>query len=693
MRRGRPSKSGDLRAPKPSPSPLRGSVNDPWAALDTGSVNAPETEPSDDASVRFPALDEFSLLHDSQSKFAFDVNQNTKRHSSRDISQLVTDALADDAFVQPKAPSTATQPQPPPKPQQAESGSKSNTVYGPNSKSTSTMSNNESKSQRPAMVSTGTMTSPPPSPTLRTTSATNRPIFRFPSSSSVHRSSSQPRTSHVSDITAASPAADTIDQKPSSKLDHRPRSQVSAADALLPSQTSLGTDHRSSFLGGTEVAVQRSRSANSRARPTSVQSTSKPGLLRRISREKAKPEESKHESFISPLIPAPSADADDVEDAVKIDSNVDFLKAMEEEDASKRKEKRLSSGSRHIKRASMPSVSLSGTKNLLAGRFGEAFKRFETNGISPESRDSSRSPVLRASGLTPIAGSEATDGRSDDGLDLEEAEEIPPEMRRELERRRLSQEEKRVADAAAAYRQRLAQGGDGGRRRPGEGPTNNKAMSIQSKVKTLLDESGRASPSPTKTASGYGRFTDPVTPEHPSMRQTEQEHPPRTSSRQPPPSNAMNPQQSSRAKPSLDAPPNLPKNSNQLNPPCTAPPSLTTDVPRHSAPPADRPFTRPAAPPKPQTKPQSLRIGDPTPQSPAKPPPLVARKPLLQQTQQPPSSNMAPMDGTDEDWESNFSRRYPDLAGLKMVETELDGGGGAMSGARRSQREVSVRDV
>ena len=91
------------------------------------------------------------------------------------------------------------------------------------------------------------------------------------------------------------------------------------------------------------------------------------------------------------------------------------LKAMEEDDASKKKEKRLSSGSRHGKRSSLPSVSLTGTKNLLAGRFGEAFRRFESGNEESEQTEPIHSPVPGAdSGLTPIAGSEATDGRSDE---------------------------------------------------------------------------------------------------------------------------------------------------------------------------------------------------------------------------------------------------------------------------------------
>ena len=697
MRRGRPTKTeGDSRAPKPSPSPLRGAGSDPWAALDSAPTKTSDVGLLDDASVRFPALDDFSLLHDSGGKFAFDPDRDPKTQPSRDISQRVTAALADDAFAQAKTQNTSVQPPSSPNQQKAELKPKPRLSDTAKSKSIPEIKTQQSASQRPNMVSTGTMTSPsPPSPTLHNAGA-SRPFFRFSSPSSDHRSSSQPRASDASESAAPSLRAEALSVKRPAFLEHRSRSQILTTDTPQPSQPSLETKYGSSYLESIDSGVHRSRSANSRARPTSVQTPAKPNLLRRMSREKAKPDESKHDRFSASLISAPTGNADDGEDAVKIDSSVDFLKAMEEEDASKRKEKRLSSGSRHIKRASMPSVSLSGTKNLLAGRFGDAFKRFEANGTGSELRDSSRSPVLGASGLTPIAGSEATDGRSDDGNDLEESEEIPPEMRRELERQRLSQEEKRVADAAAAYRQRIAQGGDSGRGRPGGGPANNKAITIQSKVKTLLDESGRASPSPTKTASGYGRFTDSPAPEQPPSRQNQQEHPPRTTSRQPPPFSSAQPQQPPRQKSSLTAASPLPQPSSQLNQMKPSQPPLATNLPSASAPPTERPFNRPSAPPKPQTKPQNLRTGDRAPQSPAKPPSLVVKKPLPQRSQQQSqpaaSSNTSNADGADEDWEINFSKRYPDLAGLEMVETELDGGGTVPS-TRRPQSGLRVRDV
>ena len=698
MRRGRPSKpDGDSRAPKPSPSPLRIAANDPWLTLDSIST-APGAGSVDEASTRFPALEDFSLLHDSGTKFAFDPNQDQKKRASRDISQRVTEALADDAFAQAKPPSKPNQSLSTPNPQDIEIRSKPTVTDSINSKHTSTVSFQQAVPQRSTTVSKGTMTSP----VSQDAGHANRPIFRVPDS--VSPRPSKARISVESEMASSTDGAEMESHGRPSFLEHRSRSQIITRDALQASQPSLETTYRSSSLGGVDITLQRSRSANSRARPISAHGPSKPGLLRRISRDKGHFEDINHESSAAPLISAPTGDADDGEDATKIGSNVDFLKAMEEEEASKRKEKRLSSGSRHIKRASMPSVSLSGTKNLLAGRFGDAFKRFETNGVDSRSRDSSQSPIRGASGLTPIAGSEATDGRSDDGHDLEETEEIPPEMRRELERRRLSQEEKRVADAAAAYRQRLAQGGEAGRGRPNGGSINNKAISIQSKVKTLLDESGRASPSPTKTASGYGRFTDSPAPEQPSLRQTpqaKQDFPPRITSRQPPPSATVTPQPSIKRKPLLGTAPELPQPGPRLASTLPAQPSILTDIPRHSAPPSDRPFTRPSAPPKPQTKPQNLRTGDRSAPSPAKPP-IIPKKPPMQPSSQqkhqqqhqhhPPPSTTAPNDGVDQDWELDFSKRYPDLAGLEMVETELDGGN-VISNPRRPPREVRVRDV
>lgn len=67
MRRGRPTASAPVHVTKPSPSPMRGTTSDPFAALDAKSPPGPV----DEISSRFPSLDQFSLLHDG-GKFDFD---------------------------------------------------------------------------------------------------------------------------------------------------------------------------------------------------------------------------------------------------------------------------------------------------------------------------------------------------------------------------------------------------------------------------------------------------------------------------------------------------------------------------------------------------------------------------------------------------------------------------------------------
>lgn len=681
MRRGRPGKDeGHSTVAKPNPSPLKGAADDPFPALDSSSANI------DDVSARFPALDDFSLLHESGGKVSFDPKPEPAKAPRQDITQRVTHALADDAFAQPKTTSR-------PPPLQAKPAAH---LAAPESSSKSSASQSrpsqrplseQTAPQRPSMVSTGTMTSQPPSPTSHKNPASSRPIFRFPPSPSGPRSLSQPRASDAADLAVSSRTNQAVAQRPG-LLDHRSRSQILTLDASKPSQPSLELGKRSPYLSGLDNSVHRSKSASSsapsRVRPSSQQGSSKPNLFRRLSREKTIPAPP---SEIEPLTLAATGDLDDdQEEAVKIDSNVDYLKAMEEEEASKRKEKRLSSGSKHNKRSSMPSVSLSGTKSLLAGRFGEAFRKFETS-TGPDRRDPSRSPVQGPSDLTPIAGSEATDGRSDDGNVLEESEEVPPEVRRELERRRLSQEEKRVADGAAAYRKRLAEGGD---KRAGRGGPNSKAASIQSKVQSLLDESGRASPSPTKTAEGYGHFTD--RPPSPSLqiRKTASDLTSQSSSRQTPPlSNGASSLQP-RAQQSSD-PPASTKSLGIRQPPSFHSPLPTSSLPRQSTLPTDRPLQKPSGPPRPQHKPQALRTGD-RPQSPLKPSLLAARK-----TQTSSLGTTTSMDGApNNDWETNFSKRYPDLSGLEMVETVIDsdGGGNRESMGKGNQRkEMRIKDV
>jgi AP2-associated kinase len=252
--------------------------------------------------------------------------------------------------------------------------------------------------------------------------------------------------------------------------------------------------------------ITKSRSSSSiKPRPASTHLESNLDYLRErenLGRPLTQAQQSPH------LIPASGP-----ENEISITSNVDFLRSMEDGDPKKKEKTRHFS--HHSKRSSLTSLG-AGTKNILAGKFGDAFKRFETNSPSGSAsqappRTPSPTRALDRRDLTPIAGSEATDGRSDDGNVLEETDDMTPEMRREIERRRLSMEEKRVAAAGAEYRQRV-----GSRLNPGEAPIPlpksiggvSRAVSIQNKVQSLLDESNRSAKDVGRTAQGYGPYAD-----------------------------------------------------------------------------------------------------------------------------------------------------------------------------------------
>jgi AP2-associated kinase len=254
---------------------------------------------------------------------------------------------------------------------------------------------------------------------------------------------------------------------------------------------------------------------------------------------------------------------------------------LESGSSGKKKNRRRSSGKSH--RRSIPSISLSGTKNIITGKFSDAFRKFEGGAH----RDSDESPPrddepLRQHVLTPIAGSEATgtSGRSDDEYPLAETQELPPEVRRELERQQLEREEQRVAAAAAAYKNRVANPTD-------RMVAQHKGSAIQNRVKELLDSTKEVQVS--RTAEGYGRFTE------------------------------------GQRGPAVDRPPVARK-----------PVGMSKPAVANSTGP------RPTVAPKPKT----LRTGGPMPATPA--------------------SGQA-----EEDWEANFQKRYPSLAGLEMVETDI----------------------
>ena len=614
MRRGRPTKPVSHHgSAKPSPSPLRmmDASSDPFAALDGNKGG-----PADELSSKFPTLDEFSLMTDRGKQFAFEPQSG--KHAEQPeagLAQRVTNALADQAFLRssspPKIPAKASAEKPPTaaKPQSVLEKKRSMEQRDNQARPTAPAG----IPQKSAMVSTGVSASPPP---IAAKLVRDPATWKVPTHDGVVRSSSErvaPRTQAPEPGEKKSRLArllqDDAVNSQGSVLEKEPRSPTSSRPSLeggRPSSKDI------------DMGLTRSRSLNIQPRPASVNMGKGPTHI--------KDKEIKHITTRDYEANFVSAEPDTVDNAVDSDMNIhsdiDFLKAREEEGKDRKgHHKRMSSGSRHGKRSSLPHIALFGTKNILTGRFGEAFKMFEGgNGHShsghhsKERENKDRLLSDQRDVLTPIAGSEATDLSDDRRLD--ESEDLSPAMRREMEKRQLEAEERRVEQAAAEYRQRLASRGDG----QGGGSGVSRAATIQNRVQSLLSENSRPAP---KTASGYGKRTG-ETPQQPDLQR----------------SNA--PQPMSKAPPTATARASAAPDVQPLSAPAS-----TMNLPAQ-----DTRSQRPTAPPKPKV----LRTRQGNPSSPAMPQAPTAEE-----------SSMSP-----DDWEAKFNRRFPSLSGIEMVETDID---------------------
>ncbi|KAJ5409880.1 uncharacterized protein N7487_004239 [Penicillium crustosum] len=610
MRRGRPGKSPSSHpsSDRPSPSPYRAaaeaSSNDPFAALD-GSAARKKT--AEEMSKRFPSLDQFDILHEKGDKFEFEPTVESKPEDE-DLSRRLTNALADDAFARRVSPERAPKP-----------------VYKRTSQTSPARTPNlreapapqavplyQPTPQRPTMVSTGTMTSPIQTPRLPEPNILTRPIYRFPSSDNEHRSSSEPFTTEEQQRV-------TRPQKAPS-----PRCRSNSA------RPSMETLRRPSTLEANEP-VGRSKSALGKARPMSVQAGVRYDLPRDSESPRSSLDMSRQQYDGGAPLRSVRTEVDRESDRT-ISSDVDYLRAMEEEESNRKREKRSSGSYKHNKRGSLSTLSLSGGKNIFAGRFGDAFRRFEA-GNQEKSSSPSAEDVPRQ-GLIGMSDSADESLSPNDEIALEDADrdDISPEMRRELERRRLSQEEKRVANAAAEYRRRVAETGDAGGRAIGDGA---RSRTIQNKVQSLFRESEK--PTVPKTATGYGRFTETSS----SLQAKQSEARPTTSN------------QLSTSKTS--GPTYTPREGSMTVPDRLDGPKISAGVPQSVAPTSypstQRPTTRPAAPPKPK----NLRVG-PTTSRPG--------------TGHGHGSSEETPASPGEDWEAKFSQRFPSLSGLEM-ETEI----------------------
>ncbi|KAF2400277.1 hypothetical protein EJ06DRAFT_493942 [Trichodelitschia bisporula] len=614
MRRGRPTAQtlAQPSAAKRTPAGSRGTSSDPFAALDS-------TNPStravavDELSARFPSLDEFTLLHDKGAKFEFD-SAPAADPKQEQLNKRVAEVLADQAFAQARLKSddavsvARTEPATVHTPALGKPAATDlHLLQGSRSQPSLLY---EPTPQRPVMVSTGIQTSPPPSPPATSVPEKSRPVWRVPSSKTANSTVIEVPPVPARELELP-PRPEATSSRPKILDRHRTKSQTMTLSLpKSPSSSRPSLEGRRPSALDLSDPIGRSKSANARPRPSSVYVESNLDYLR--DREttkgrnssglgiKAEPLRSKTEA------PYESSDEGGPEEPVI--STAEYRSPELPEDVGKRKSRRSGSGSKS-KRTSLPAMSLSNTKNILAGKFGEAFRRFETNtGGGQEPDTYSEEPLHSGPALTPIAGSEATgtSSRSDD--EHAETEDLPPEMRRELERRRLIQEEKRVAAAAADYKKRLEQGD-----RPGT--ASSKASTIQNRVKTLLDNKNEAPV--VKTAEGYGRFTDAT----------------KIGDR---PAVARKPVAISAAACGIDR-------TRQ---------SASTPLPQ-----VQPPVSNLAA-----AGPSINRTGNR---------PNVAPKPRALRTGNGPLEGMPGRQQEDEDWEATFSKKYPSLSGLELVEADI----------------------
>ena len=634
MRRGRPTKpSSHHPSAQPSPSPLRmiepPNQSDPFASLDR------KIPAADELSSKFPTLNEFALMSNEKDDFSFGSKPTVSvpKAEADLLSARVTQALADDAFARAPSPAKPTKPAP----IAATTGKSAVDRKKSLERRQHAASGMDLPSPTPRKPShliaanSGSSSALPPSFAEQNKS---RPIHRFPAKDPIPRPSSQPWGRTRPAPGQGSRLASLVDQdkERSQSWDiSEPRSPASSRPSLEISRpTPLD------LSGG----VNRSKTVAVRNRPASVQIGQKLDVrpsadVRKKSLDAEMTSEAAKEQDMAELTAVVSD--------TNIENDLDFLRAREEEERQKQKhhqkdKRHSSSGSRHGKRASLPHIALSGTKNLLTGRFGDAFKKFENHGHHrTSSRDRSPSPSRdHLNSLTPIAGSVATD-LSDDHLTLLETEDLSPEMRREIEIRQLQAEEKRVEQAQAEYRQKVADG-SGARGGP------QRAAIIQNKVHSLLSENDRPV---QKNAAGYGRFTDasPAAQVQPFQSQP---------ASKPLPSQPLQAQPlqalSTHAQPLRSPNPSALQTHSEPTSAVGSPPSAHGG----SIAPPRMVQQRPTAPPKPQ----------------------VLRRDVTASQQQPQPAQYAPTQSIGEslygdDWESQFSKKYPSLAGLEMVEADV----------------------
>ncbi|KAG8414871.1 Ark- serine/threonine protein kinase [Metarhizium acridum] len=497
MRRGRPTASPGPQKQDPSRKVTAG---DPFAALDsTSGKKAPE---ADELSARFPTLDQFSLLHDKGAKFDFDSSASSPQSQHVQADQDVADRLADEAFA--SLQQSPEKPAPSPRPH----------------------SLNPTIQQPPQHLSTPPVDRSP----LNTSSAPAKPEQSQPSRASsiissnpeLRAISAQTKAKYVSTGTMTSEfssraSTPQFEKHSEKKLPERTSSRANP-DTLptharpqhlrrpsLSSRPSL-EDHRIQAQS-TDPTLSSSTQV-SRPRPASTSFESSTLDFLRERELAAKPSRMTVQSSMQNLQRRPAVAPQAIRVEARKQTEEDLLLDVTKSPVTTRDEQT------DINRRSTASTA-SGPKKL-AGKYGDAFNRFEgaspqeSVGIIqselPESPEMPQKSTPHHDANVPPKQEPAVGPSANALIDIDE-DSMTPEMRRELERQKLEEEEKRVAAAQAEYKNRV---GSSGKPVPGPkivGASQRKASTIQSRVQSLLSEEQKPSPV-QRTAHGYGKYTD-----------------------------------------------------------------------------------------------------------------------------------------------------------------------------------------
>ncbi|OAA38603.1 serine/threonine protein kinase [Metarhizium rileyi] len=507
MRRGRPTVSP---GPQKQDSSQKVTAGDPFAALD--SKSARKADDADELSARFPTLDQFSLLHDKGTKFDFESSAQSPQPQHAPANDHIAERLADEAFgslqqspeqsaLSPRSQSvtsTTQQAKPlasPPvdRPLSKTPSAHTKTEQGQPSRASSIISSNPelraiSAQAHSKYVSTGTMTADFSSRASTPLIEDKRFEQKLPERISF-RAHTDTLPIHARPPHLRRPS---LSSRPSLE-DHRSQAQV--------------TD----FLSRSPTPPIRPRPAS-----TSFESSTLDFLRER--ELAAKPSKMAVQLSVQDLEeqPAVITQAARVEDRKRAEE--DMLLDITNSPVEARDEQADISQESTVATAPAP--------KKLTGKFGDAFNRFE--GVSPQKFASGTQPELlqkKYFAATPQHDVKIPTNREPVAapsanalIDINE-DIMTPEMRRELERKKLEEEEERVAAAQAEYRNRV---GSPGKPKPGPkvvGAPPRQTSTIQSRVESLLSEDQKP-PTVQRTAHGYGKYTDEQTGDAPAQKPT-----------------------------------------------------------------------------------------------------------------------------------------------------------------------------